>query len=354
MRTPADENASASEKDSGPALLPPPVNPHKSVLRSIAALDAVEETTPGQRGPRVEPTITIDATAQESASEKPKAPPQESSGAARKPAEPVQPLRANAFRPNASLPAGAKGGKRSAWTLRAASVAALLGVGWLIGGQIVEGRIPFIGAGETTTKLSPLEQMKLDLQKVTAETASLRERLAKVETPEYRARQSAEVDALKKSLADLTRRLEQARNAQMAAITEVGARLDRVKLDEGKNREEMVERIARLEKGLTDGRPVASITPLPQPPNTIVPRNAAANQPPPPVEANQERKPNALAGFVLREVYNGMALIEGRRGYIEVYPGSNIPGVGRVQQIVRRNGAWVVVTSNGVIGPGNE
>ncbi|MDI4235083.1 hypothetical protein OZ411_19940 [Bradyrhizobium sp. Arg237L] len=54
-------------------------------------------------------------------------------------------------------------------------------------------------------------------------------------------------------------------------------------------------------------------------------------------------------GWVLRDVSNGGALIEGRRGLYEVYAGDPIPGLGRVDAIRRQDGRWVVVTSKGLI-----
>lgn len=56
-----------------------------------------------------------------------------------------------------------------------------------------------------------------------------------------------------------------------------------------------------------------------------------------------------IEGWVLRDVFNGSALIEGHRGMYEVYAGDPIPGLGRVDAIRRQDGRWVVVTSKGLI-----
>jgi hypothetical protein len=56
-----------------------------------------------------------------------------------------------------------------------------------------------------------------------------------------------------------------------------------------------------------------------------------------------------VEGWVLRDVADGGALIESRRGIYEVYAGDPIPGVGRVDAIRRQDGRWVVVTSKGLI-----
>jgi hypothetical protein len=60
-------------------------------------------------------------------------------------------------------------------------------------------------------------------------------------------------------------------------------------------------------------------------------------------------KPPILQGWVLRRVYNGAALIESRDGIIEVEPGSVVPGLGRVEDIKRQDGRWVMMTSRGLV-----
>jgi hypothetical protein len=60
-------------------------------------------------------------------------------------------------------------------------------------------------------------------------------------------------------------------------------------------------------------------------------------------------KPPILQDFVLRRVYDGAALIEGRHGVIEVEPGVIAPGIGRIEAIKRQDGRWVVVTARGLI-----
>jgi hypothetical protein len=60
--------------------------------------------------------------------------------------------------------------------------------------------------------------------------------------------------------------------------------------------------------------------------------------------------PPVLDGWVIRRVYNGAALIQGRLGaVVEVEPGDTLPGLGRIETIRRQDGRWVVVTSRGVI-----
>lgn len=60
-------------------------------------------------------------------------------------------------------------------------------------------------------------------------------------------------------------------------------------------------------------------------------------------------KPPILHDYIVRRVYDGAALIEGRNGIIEVEPGIVAPGIGRIEAIKRQDGRWVVVTARGLI-----
>jgi hypothetical protein len=84
-----------------------------------------------------------------------------------------------------------------------------------------------------------------------------------------------------------------------------------------------------------------SITP---PATTTAPAVAPAVPPKPEVA----RLPT-VEGWVLRDVSNGGALIEGRQGLYEVFAGDPVPGLGKVDAIRRQDGRWVVVTSKGLI-----
>jgi hypothetical protein len=77
---------------------------------------------------------------------------------------------------------------------------------------------------------------------------------------------------------------------------------------------------------------------------SIAPAPAAADAP----KVELARLPT-VEGWVLRGVFNGVALIEGRRGIYEVYAGDPVPGAGRVDAIRRQDGRWVVITSKGLI-----
>ena len=64
-------------------------------------------------------------------------------------------------------------------------------------------------------------------------------------------------------------------------------------------------------------------------------------------QASISREP--IADWFVRRAYDGVAIIEGKPGVIEVVLGQDIPGVGRVQEIKNENNRWHVLTSKGVI-----
>jgi hypothetical protein len=69
-----------------------------------------------------------------------------------------------------------------------------------------------------------------------------------------------------------------------------------------------------------------------------------------PSAAGPAAAPPTVPGWAVRDVYRGVALIQGPRfGLIEVEAGDVIPGIGRVESIRKQDGHWVVTTSRGII-----
>ncbi len=157
------------------------------------------------------------------------------------------------------------------------------------------------------------------------------------------ARIDADIAALKASV-------EHAAKASTAQFSKTSDRLDKAE----KAQAEPAAKLARLSEAVDKLRvapvaPVAAaaapaaakeVTGSISPPATATP--AAAPKP------EMARLPT-LDGWVLRNVSNGAALVEGRRGMFEVYAGDPIPGLGRVDAIRRQDGRWVVVTGKGLI-----
>jgi len=63
----------------------------------------------------------------------------------------------------------------------------------------------------------------------------------------------------------------------------------------------------------------------------------------------QQARPPIVEGWVIRDIFNGRAMVESRYGIFEVGPGVPLPGVGKVEAVRRQDGRWVVVTPKGLI-----
>jgi hypothetical protein len=161
------------------------------------------------------------------------------------------------------------------------------------------------------------------------------------------ARIDADILALKASV-------EQTSRVGIVRDNKTSDRLDKVE----KAQAEPAAKLARLSEAVEKLK-AAQATPVPvaaapaaakdvtgsiSPPATAV----AAHVPLPLPKPEVARLPT-VEGWVLREVADGGALIEGRKGIYEVYAGDPVPGLGRVDAIRKQDGRWVVVTSKGLI-----
>jgi TolA-binding protein len=141
--------------------------------------------------------------------------------------------------------------------------------------------------------------------------------------------------------------------ARLARLAEQLDRLERMEADPARFAG-LTERLDRIERQAATLKATA-----PEPVQT------GALQPPSPERQPEAKAPETrtadakapdprtipVEGWVLRDVYDGMALVESRNKRLhEVAPGQSLPGVGRIEAIERRGKAWFVVTQKGVIG----
>ena len=56
-----------------------------------------------------------------------------------------------------------------------------------------------------------------------------------------------------------------------------------------------------------------------------------------------------IAGWRVRRAFEGVAILEGQPGVIEVVLGQDVPNLGRIEEIKYENNRWQVLTSKGVI-----
>jgi hypothetical protein len=156
-----------------------------------------------------------------------------------------------------------------------------------------------------------------------------------------------EVKALKDTVAQLratTNKLSDNFAALKTTVTTASAQNGKI-----------AEALDRIEKSQAEQRKAATAAAAPAVSTTEVTGSIAQKQAAAPAvpmvlgTPPTTLKPPAVPGFVLRRVYDGAALIEGRDGMIEVEPGMVAPGLGRVEAIKREDGRWVVVTARGIV-----
>jgi hypothetical protein len=189
----------------------------------------------------------------------------------------------------------------------------------------------------------------------TREIARLKEELRTVRTqvdalksnPDQ-ARQAQELRSLRASVESLKENLTTARADTANAIAQVA---QSPKYADQPRLEKIVERIDRLERQVADPMPVAAVQKSEPPKPVALPDPHALPTPADIAAAGQkvEIRPKVIQNYVLREVADGVALIEGPDGLREVWPGRGIPGAGKVTSIEKQAGKWVVITSEGLI-----
>jgi hypothetical protein len=77
--------------------------------------------------------------------------------------------------------------------------------------------------------------------------------------------------------------------------------------------------------------------------------SASSDSDPPPLSPVPETKPTTIAGWTVREVYGEKAVLVGPDHVWTVKTGDTVPGVGRIDTIVRWGNRWIVATTAGLI-----
>jgi len=220
-------------------------------------------------------------------------------------------------------------------------------------------RLWAVPQGQTTDQLTPADSS------TTTERAGLVAREFEgisLKLDQYRASSEAAVEGLRDTLNRIVSSLESNQRPLKTELDALRARLDRGDRNDPAatgpvltKLQELIERLDRIERSAA----VAALSKVPQPavannsipgttPTALAPDVAAAT-------AAKSRdnaltaETNKIPNWILREVIDGAAILQGPRGIIEVSTGDLIPGVGRVQSIAKKSGRWIVATSKGVI-----
>jgi len=168
-----------------------------------------------------------------------------------------------------------------------------------------------------------------------AETSALQATVAQL---------NGEIAALKTGLGTAQR----SATAQLGKLTERLDRAEKAQAEPGAKLARLTETVDRLEKRQQQAAAAPAVS-----------ANVTASSDPDITGSinpyKEESRPPIAEGWRLRDFYSGRAVVEARNGMLfEVGPGSNLPGLGRVEAIKRENGRVVVVARNGVIVASSE
>jgi hypothetical protein len=170
---------------------------------------------------------------------------------------------------------------------------------------------------------------------VAAETSALQTTVAQL---------NGEIAALKSGLGTAQR----STTAQLGKLTERLDRTEKAQAEPGAKLARLAETVDRLEKRQQQAAAAPAV-----PANVTASSDLDITGSINPYK--EESRPPIAEGWRLRDFYSGRAVVEARNGMLfEVGPGSNLPGLGRVEAIRRENGRVVVVARNGVIVASSE
>lgn len=279
----------------------------------------------------------------------------------------------HAAAPDAAPPPRSFASRMLDYSAHAAIIVGLIGFAWSVGDHVVNRPVASLKgetaplAAATTPSAQPatspvieakpapkrdeLAELRQSNQKMHDEIRALRSSVESLRNVVRRDTTPEQVRVLSAGLDGMKGNIGAMRSETSAAIAQLNTKVD--KLQPGKVRE-LTERVGRLEHSSTDTTATASI-PHAEPERTAkaAPKPPAkptslASAPEAHAAVSSEDKPQPIAGWTVRDVYQGVALVENKRGgTMEVVPGVTIPGAGVVKSIDRHGSGWTVTTSKG-------
>jgi hypothetical protein len=236
---------------------------------------------------------------------------------------------------------------RHRYALQAAAVILALGAGWIGGSHLSAGTPASTTAPVWAEAASAgIRDNRDDLVRLAGDVRALKVTLEGLKDALDKPRPEA-------GTRQVMERLERSERVALdasARLAKVAEQLDRIEREPAKAAGSLTERLERIERQvIATANTVAGSAPAPV---------AAAAKPaapiPDPMQTASLPKPDPrqtpIQGWLLLEVYDGSALVEGPTKVHEVAPGQTLPGIGKVQSIEKRGKAWIVVTDKGFIG----
>lgn len=228
-------------------------------------------------------------------------------------------------------------GRSTPWKALAAPAAALVlvfGIGWTVAARINDARRgPDPDQVAAQAAASSAAEILRATQAQQREIADLRGHVESLKSKlDAQAQKS---HAAESTLAALQKSLAEQKAAEAAATSQLQAKLEKVRSLSAERAPDRAP-VASIPRALPQALPKVLPTSDLRPSTT----NAAAHVP-----------TGAYRAYVLRDVEDGRAVVEGSKGLVEVGPGDILPGGARVEKIVKRGPDWVVLTDRGAINP---
>ena len=231
------------------------------------------------------------------------------------------------FAPHVKADAPREAGSKRRLSAMAAVVALAAGVGAISGALATAGMMHFASPAQAPVQVTDTSALDASVARIDADLVALKanvEHSSKTGLSQFN-RANDRLDKLEKAQAE-----------PLARIAKLSEAVDKL----------------RVAPPAAPAQAAAAAAPAREITGSVAPTQVATAAAAAPVAAAPKPEVGRLPtveGWRLRNAGNGGALIEGRDGLYEVYPGDPIPGVGRVDAIRRQDGRWVVVTSKGLI-----
>ncbi len=242
---------------------------------------------------------------------------------------------------------------------RLAIPGACLALGALLGGGMIAATRSAALPNDAVVALSTtLDAGRTETARLGSDIAQLHQVLADLRAATDTARKEATAHS-----GALSERLAQLDKSLAARTTAIGERLEQVEREQNARTAGLA---AQIERRSPPATPVAKAEPA-QTGSLAEPRSVEAKANDAKITearladikpADGKPKPAAVEktpvidGWAVRDVYDGMAILESRRHrLLEIGPGDVMPGFGRVDGVERRGRDWVVVTRQGLVTP---
>lgn len=209
----------------------------------------------------------------------------------------------------------------------------------------------------TPTKTDELADLRTQNRHLSDEISAMRANIEALRARVTQEHAGGDVRTLKADLKTVQSGLASTKAETDAALAQLSGKVEKLQHETpaapakpapSSKMQQLVDRLGRLEHGGSDTTSTGSIKRGDE-------TSVAKTVPTPPAKpgqiagAKEPDKTQVLAGWVVRDVYDGVALIEGKRGPMEVVPGVAIPGAGVVRSIDRKGNGWTVTTSKGLL-----